>query len=229
MNNDLYLSIQRVCGVMVGAIAAGVLPTFTSPAIANEQNTDSDLRLYQPERGGTCLLGDKQLTPLIPVNSEEFSNLGTLSERPSFFVYIPPNQAWELKFEIVTENERQESENVVGTPLIFEVPDGGGVVRVVLPESVSLQVGRRYQWSFVVVCDWEDPSRTIAVRGEIQRLTPAELSREKTPHFRLARIWYDALEASYELGQAGKLLKLVGLGEFAEEPLISLTESEGSE
>lgn len=78
----------------------------------------------------------------------------TTSERPSFWFYVP-YKSHSLPIEFVLQDELNR--NVYKSSLNV-VHEQAGFVRISIPQTVaSLQVGRIYQWFFLVNCDTEAP------------------------------------------------------------------------
>lgn len=200
------------------------------------------------EGGGTrgeCLRG-KMLTAIVPK-----SNTGkTLSEYPTFFVYVPASlQSWAdtvkgAEFGIEDENGNEIYSDVV------TLPDNYGIVSVSIPSTPNapkLEVGKNYTWYFHVICDWQnnplDRSSIHYVESRIQRVEPSEelaiWLKEKSARDRVDMLaekgmWYDMIATLAELrrDRPGDLLLAaewarllrhdqVQLSDLAEEPLVN--------
>jgi hypothetical protein len=144
---------------------------------------------------------EEKLTALVPG-----TNLGlTVSERPTFWFYVPYSSNNRLAVEFSLQDKEgkslyQQNFPLVGTP---------GIVSIRLPETVSpLEIGKLYHWRFTVICDPNNRLDDLTVEGGVERslLTPELKSRleKETPRERIAiyaenGFWYDALTNLVEL------------------------------
>ncbi|WP_371357149.1 DUF928 domain-containing protein, partial [Hydrocoleum sp. CS-953] len=88
---------------------------------------------------GSCLLGNKKLTLLVP---ETRSGL-TISKYPTFFVYIPPyKDAQEAEF-FITDAEKNDIYNHR-----LQLPEKSGIIRIKISpkKSPPLEVRKNYLW-----------------------------------------------------------------------------------
>lgn len=231
----------------VSAIAAAVT-SLPAPVLARSQPfllsqnvnfrppdvTAPDNRQGGTHRGAKLCPAGLSITPLIPE-----SNIGlTLAESPTFFVYVPQTSA-EIEFVLLTEN---------GTEIVYETAfkvDKPGIVGVTVPATSnnkkSIEVGKRYEWSFSMVCDPQDRSADVVVQGLVQRIEPQsnlkqDLENNADAMSRLNvyaknGIWYETLATLAELRRKSpdnqtlaaewqQLLKSQGLDSIAAQPLI---------
>lgn len=171
------------------------------------------------------------LKPLMPQSKDGL----TVSERPTFLVYIPPNSANEIFFRLVGEtNNYRYQTKITGT-------SGGGVVSIKLPDSApALEVGKNYKWTAIATGAEGIRPDSPGVRGEIRRIEPSpelKIQLEKvTPLERAALygkagIWFDTVGTLAELKRAQpedatlayawkQLLGSVGLEAVAATPLL---------
>lgn len=186
-------------------------------------------------RSGGCLQAitsiGECMVPLMPATKDGL----TTSERPTFFVHVADSAAKELFFSL-----RDASDNSIYQTKIA-LNGKTGVVSVQLPETApGLEIGKTYQWAFIMVGDQGLRPDSPGVRGEVKRveLTP-ELKSQLDQGKPLTRaelygkngIWYDTLAT---LAQARReqpndttlaanwqdLLKSVGLDAIATQPLL---------
>lgn len=243
MKRFLHLA---ACSVAVSAIAAtvGSLPTQVraqSQPILISQNvnfkppnvTAPGNRQGGTHRGnGACPAG-LSITPLVPV-----SNIGlTNSESPTFFVYVPQTSA-QIEFTLLSENE---DEVVYETAFKIDKP---GIVGVSVPAAdkpKSVEVGKRYVWSFSMICDQNDRSADLVVKGWMQRIQPlpnlnSDLVATPDPMAKASvyannGIWYETVTTLAQLrsqtptdsklrAQWTKLLQSQGLESIADQPLV---------
>lgn len=186
-------------------------------------------------RSGGCLQAGSNIGGcIVPLMPETKGGL-TISERPTFLVYVADRAAKELFFSL-----RDESDNGVYQAKIA-LNGQTGIVSVKLPDNApALEVGKTYQWAFIMVGDQGLRPDSPGVRGEVRRveLNP-ELKSELAEGKPLDRaelygkngIWYDTVAT---LAQARReqpqdttlvanwqdLLKSVGLEAIATQPLL---------
>ena len=92
----------------------------------------------------------------------------TVSEHPTFFVYVPATQAKMGEFAIADEHDLYD---VYYTS--FPLPKEPGIVRLTVPETAEpLELGKNYKWYFVIVCDPIDRMANRSVSGFIKRTEP---------------------------------------------------------
>lgn len=174
-----------------------------------------------------CLAAEKAL-PLSLMPTTNAHPGTTISSNPAFFFYIPETTAEIGEFLLVDDGW----DEVYITE--FQLPRAPGVIKVSLPKTVELEVGREYKWQFMIVCDRFDRSADRFVLGKLEReqLSPemeARLELEPNPIERAklyarAKIWYEALTQvasarSQYPGAWEELLRSAGLGAIASEPL----------
>ena len=184
-------------------------------------------------RGSSCVaLSERnKLKPLIPTG-----NIGlTVSEHPTFFGYIPKSTAKLGEFVL------REPNNRVVYRTRFALPSQPGIVSISLPATArSLEIGKQYQWSFILICDPEDRSDSASTPPAwIERIeqseTLAEQIKNATPEtlpavYAEAGIWFDALASRVKLLPSQSqtewqqnwelLLSTAGLQAFVQQPLV---------
>lgn len=147
---------------------------------------------------GACLssaIASKEtVTALIP-----HSRLGlTVSERPTFFVYVPKTTAKEATFSL------QDAERNLIYRTKVALRETGGVIRITVPETVkALQLDNDYRWVVEIHCLADlDPDNPFAEgwvrRTSIDANLAGKLETAKTPLERAIAysqegIWYEAL------------------------------------
>ena len=194
---------------------------------------------------GRCLPETKVLVPLVPK-----TNLGlTVSDRPSFFAYVPavsratpessaPESSKMAEF-LLLSNDDQE----VVYQATFTLPQNPGVVQYDLPEDApALKAGSRYHWYITLSCDTAiGPSKNPSAQGWIERtalssnLTKALKTTEPSKRPALyaeAGIWHETLTTLADLHRQNpkntavmadwtSVLKSVGLDAVASEPIAN--------
>lgn len=186
---------------------------------------------------GKCPVASSQLTALVPVLPKTPDRPDaipvwalTVSDRPTFWFYVPYPLTRDLATEFVLQDEQgkylyQTSLAQSGTP--------PGVVSVTLPATVPpLEVDKRYHWYFLIYCTASNP---MFVDGWVERkpnaLSQTALSREQAQRYAANGIWYDALTTLAQLRRQKpqdstltqdwtNLLQSAGLGTIAPAPLV---------
>ncbi|MBD2181941.1 DUF928 domain-containing protein [Planktothrix sp. FACHB-1355] len=187
-------------------------------------------------RGPSCVeSGVLPVTALMPTRD----NVGTTaSTNPTLFFYVPKTIAKSAEFVVVDE---QGKEVYLSS---FPLAATGGIVKVHIPQSASLQVGKDFVWQFALICDGSDRSKDQFVRGTIrpielssdlkQKLQQASSPLEQAKLFAEARIWNETLAIVAELRNTyptewEQLLKSVGLEALAAEPIVDSSTAEKSQ
>jgi hypothetical protein len=127
----------------------------------------------------------------------------TLTERPTFLVYVPRTSAETAEFSL----RDRESRGVYRTTIaLTHTPD---IISVSPPEqAMPLEIGMQYTWSFAVICNPNDRLEDRFVTGTVQRIeldsTRLQQIKQAPPEQRMALyqedgIWYDALALLFEL------------------------------
>ena len=185
-------------------------------------------------RGSQLCPAGLSVTPLVPS-----TNIGlTLTESPTVFVYVPHTSA-EIEFTLLTENEEE-----IVYEKTFKV-DESGIVEISIPATVnnrkSLEVGKRYVWSFSTICEPEDRSADAVVKGFVQRVASQSTLKSDLaspdPMTRLNvyaqnGIWYETLATLAQMrrqtpgdarltAQWTELLQSQGLESVADQPLVA--------
>jgi len=100
-----------------------------------------------------------------PTLVSEYPTL-TISEYPTFFVYVPQTSAQRVRFVLTEKN----SHEIYKT---FPLPSTPGIVSVTLPaDKPPLEIGKVYKWSFSIICKPGDSSQNITVYGWVKRTEP---------------------------------------------------------
>jgi hypothetical protein len=197
-------------------------------------------------RGGTSRRGDcpilkMPLTALVP--GEETNNksfLGTtISEYPSFWVYIPELPTDIRSGEFVLQD--QEGDDIWRTPITLT--GKSGIISVKLPPNpqYALKPNLKYHWYFNIYCNPTQKNSVYFVDAWVRRvtLTPQlqqQLNKAKSRQYKVYianNIWYDAVSNLGELRRNNlgvnvfledwtKLLKSVNLPELAPAPIVQI-------
>ncbi len=189
-------------------------------------------------RGGSCLEAGKQPVSLLP--KEQWGL--TLSERPTFFWYIPASPVQQASFLLLNDDDSQ-----VLYETTLTLPPLGGIVSLQLPpESTTLQVGKRYHWYLTLNCNSINLEANPLIEGWVERIEAdaqlAQALKQATPQtqaklYAEAGIWYEALTTLANLRRtqprnaqalAGwtELLRSVDLGNIVKVPLTNCCQAE---
>lgn len=237
---SLSLNLMLIAGlvIQVGAQSAPVIPGKTIVSVTFEPLRDGkpdDSAGGASRNGGICpqdtqLLGPS-VTPLRPATHSEL----TVSEHPTFFVYVPQTSAGKALFVLKDDNEDYYYQKII------PMNRSGGIVSFKLPEDApKIEVGKTYQWSFVMMCGETIRPDNPTVEGRIQRIAPnpalssqlKSLSAvERAALYGKNGIWYDTLTSLAQQRRSQpkdstlaatweKLLKSVGLEAIATKPLL---------
>lgn len=180
-----------------------------------------------------CPAVDRQLTALVPEN-----NLGlTIAKSPTFWFFVPQLPTTARSGEFVLQDEAHN--DLYRTP--FKLPEKPGIVSIRLPSNPqsSLKIDKMYRWHFRIYCQPQTTSEYYWVEGWVKQvaLNPtleSQLEAAKPQEYIIYAengLWYEALTRLAELRLKDpqnttlnenwtKLLKSVGLEEFAKAPLF---------
>jgi hypothetical protein len=185
---------------------------FKAPKVGAPGNREAGA-----SRSDTCAstVSSRGLTAILPT-----TNLGlTTQPYPTFFAYIPSNNAVKAEFRLIEEETGEEI--FVGQIQMPKADDSNAiyknkasVVRMPLPKASSakgLEAGKNYLWALMVVCNANNRAEDIVVTGVIQRVdaeyiqtldpeTKQKLNRvnevsdrEQLSIYASAGIWHDML------------------------------------
>jgi hypothetical protein len=215
-------------------VSAG--PRFIQPA---EDRDNLFPTTQSPEPGGVrghCLdFPQASFTALVPENKIA----RTVSDYPTFFFYLPQPNAELAEFILVDEKD----------DVIYQqdltIKNLSGVIGVSIPANTNvppLEVGKKYTWSFSLVCDPDDRAgdkiesgviRRVELSADILRELEKADPRQKTFIYAREGIWQDAVSNLAAARRANpndtvfqtdweSLLNSVTLGEIAKEPIVEM-------
>ncbi|WP_190893716.1 DUF928 domain-containing protein [Nostoc linckia] len=150
---------------------------FTSTGRPNRQ-TDA------ASRGNCDGIEATELTALVPKNGGS-----TVSEYPTFWVYVP-NLPKDIRYaELVLQNEA-EQKTIERTR--YTLQSTPGIVSVTVPSKPqnSLKQGKVYNWSFRMVCN---DGNSFDVGGIVERINLGSANTNDYQSYLNNKIWYDAL------------------------------------
>jgi type II secretory pathway pseudopilin PulG len=208
-------------------------------------------------RGGTsrngCPISSKPLTALVPgeetsdKSSKSVSFLAqTVTEKPTFWVYVPNSSAKERSGEFVMQNET--GKEIYRTSLTL--PKQAGTIGLRLPNDpkYALQTNKNYHWYFKLFCDGEgsvaqnsQKENYVYVDASIERVALTDRLGNQTQKiasknyvtYANNNLWYDAIAHLANLRLAkpqeqifrqdwAKLLTVSGLSDLVEEPIVKI-------
>ena len=167
-----------------------------------------------------------KMTALMPSNNL----VTTVAAHPALFISIPETGKF-TEAELAVYDE--EDNRVYKKNLIL--PNTPGILRLRLPETVSLEIGKNYRWYFSLMCDPDERSREPFVQGWFQRteLNP-ELENmleqesdllEQALLYSQAKIWHETITLLADLRESNpaeweELLKSVELEDISGQPFV---------
>jgi hypothetical protein len=168
------------------------------------------------QRGGAvrdrCPNVDQPLTALVPATNEGIPFVEpTISERPSFWFYVPyfPASQRNAEFVLIDGNE----DNVYAAT--FPLTQPPGIVSLQLPPTVPpLQEGKQYRWVFSVICNPANRSADATVNGWVERVPvsvalsnqlQAATDKEQVFIYAEQGLWYETLTSFAQLQRTNSL------------------------
>lgn len=157
---------------------------------------------------GTCEQDpeDAYYVPLSPIGQVGL----TVSEYPTFFMYVPEAPARTIQLSILARKDENTEEPV--TSVTFTTPRKAGIISISIPTNPknSLKVGQLYRWEMEIICNRIDRSGNAAMEGFIERVSKdgidANLANAKEtdlPTIYAERgIWYESLASALKLRAA---------------------------
>ncbi|MDF5720305.1 MAG: DUF928 domain-containing protein [Rhizonema sp. PD37] len=136
------------------------------------------------------------MTALVPP-----TNIGlTISERPTFWFYIPYQSISTKPVEFLLLNDQK---NVVYKKT-YPLTSTPGIISITLPQNAPiLENGKKYNWVLSFICDPENRLKDTFVKGYIEKipinfnlkslLDVANTPTERVSVFAENGVWYDAL------------------------------------
>jgi Domain of Unknown Function (DUF928) len=222
-----------------------ILSCFPAPLLAGTASilVSQNVRFKPPDvaapdnRQGATHRGEACPKALSIIALIPQSNRGlTVAESPTFFAYVS-QKSTSIEFTLQTEDGTE----VYSTDFKVDKP---GIVEVRIPPATdkqkSLEVGKRYQWSFSVICNPNDRSGDYFVKGFVQRVEPGPTLKNDLANAEpMARaiayansgIWYETVSTLAEMlrkspgdkaliAEWQQLLRSQKLGELATKPLL---------
>jgi hypothetical protein len=139
--------------------------------------------------------------PLIPHNNHGL----TTADRPTFYANVPENNAEKVFFSL------RDQDNQTLYQKEFSIPQTGGIIRFSLPETApSLEIGKNYQWSMVLMCNQMMRPDSPRITSWVKRVEPLPMTVnqpqnqtgiELAAFYAQNGIWYDSLNILGNLWQ----------------------------
>lgn len=122
-----------------------------------------------------CPINDADVSEFKALVPEE-NKIQTHATYPTFWFNIPFAQSKELRYAEFMLLYGEDRTYALEEPILFDLPDKAGVVKVQLPTSVpGLERDRPYRWYFSIQCDRNELSRNPVLSGEIERSPQASI------------------------------------------------------
>jgi len=195
-------------------------------------------------RGTGCVPKGNSIIALLPDNNMALTANGS----PTLFVYIPATDAKEGELNLYEEKDTIQP--VYSTKVaVSKTPGIASISIPVNAKGLPLQYGKKYKWSFSLICDAEDRAEDTTVSGWVQREQPTftlvnnlrnvKNKREIPSIYADAGYWEETLTSLAALRRENpndatlkqdwqNLLRDVGLGKIALENLVDCCNPETS-
>lgn len=220
------------------------------PASLSRSLLPDSLNFKPPERGTPdgreqgatrnpgCMVGNKQLTALVPQSENKLPGVGlTVAGYPTFSWYMPETSARSAEFVLEDENAQPVYK------ANFAIAGKPGIYSLDLPASANLpplEQNKEYNWRVSIFCKANDREQPPYVEGWVKRiaLDPVLANKvqratlqERVGLYAQARLWHETLATLLELRRLNpndstlasdwkKLLLSVELNKVANEPLV---------
>lgn len=180
----------------------------------------------------SCIQGNVPLTALTPVDNV----VTTVSGNPSLFWYVPQTRARIATFTLFDHQKNR----VYRT--FLPLKSKSGVMKLSLPSTVSLEMGKNYRWQLTLICNPASLQQDVLVEGTIQRtqlsseqqeeLAQAKQSIDKAQVYADAKVWQETITILEQLRREQpnnsmiaenwkELLESVELEAIADQPLLN--------
>ncbi|MDJ0648960.1 MAG: DUF928 domain-containing protein [Xenococcaceae cyanobacterium MO_188.B19] len=173
-----------------------VLADYKPPPEQKPPQTNSDGLV---SRNGSC---QSNQPPFLTVLAPKNNHVGqTINTNPSFSWFVPDSQSYTLKFQLYHYNQKGQREPIWSK----ELQSQPGIMTISLPEHESiLEVGKRYHWKVIILCNPNRPSSALVTGTDIDivektpslelLLTNAEDVAEIINIYGEYSLWYDAFD-----------------------------------
>ena len=164
------LASATICLPFIQAVESFAQIRFNAPKLTAPGNRESGAA-----RSDTCVttVDDDGLTAVLPE-----TNVGlTTNEFPSFFAYVPANNAERAELRLLEEDTGNELyAGQVSLPSADPTADyrhEASLVSLSIPgdgSATALESGKNYLWALMLVCEPDNRAADIVVTGVVQRV-----------------------------------------------------------
>lgn len=134
-----------------------------------------------------------KIIPVVPNNNFAL----TISDRPDFWIYLPPTSAKQAILSI------KEAGTTPHWQQLVSLTGKTGIMGITLSDDApALKIGKNYQWAVILVCgDRPNPNDPV-VTSWIKRVEESQITKganypselEKAADYAKQGVWYDALD-----------------------------------
>lgn len=191
---SLSLVMAGLTGYPISLLAESASSTINSHLLITQSSRKKKLdfsstgspnrQIDAASRGNCDGIERKELTALVPKNGGL-----TVSEYPTFWVYVPNDPKYIRYAELVLQNEA-EQKTIERTRYKLQSTPGIVSVTVLSKPQNSLKNGKVYNWSFRIVCN---SGNSFDVGGTVERVSLSSASTNDYQSLLNNKIWYDAL------------------------------------
>ncbi|VEP14662.1 conserved hypothetical protein [Hyella patelloides LEGE 07179] len=186
-------------------------------------------------RGNSCVASSQEFMALVPDTAVNH----TASLNPKLYFHVPKTEdSQTIEFVLRDRSDRLVYETII------ETKGESGIMSVEIPLAInnqakSLESSADYRWYLSHICNPEKRSQDLVLEGWIKHQELSKITQEKlatlTPaeqaqFYQQKGLWYDALAIAATEAQAkpenlsetqwSELLSTIGLGKFANQPLV---------
>lgn len=190
---SLFLVVAGLTSYPISLLAESASSTINSHLLItqssrkkklNFSSTNSPNRQTDAGSRGNCNgIETKELTALVPKNGGR-----TLSEYPTFWVYVP-NEPKNIRYAELVLQDKAAKKTIDRTPYTLQSTPGFVGVTVPSKPQNSLKQGKIYDWYFRIVCN---SGNSFDVGGTVERVSLAATTNDYQSYLN-NKIWYDAL------------------------------------
>ena len=176
----------------------------------------------------SCLIEEEQDLPLVALMPDRENESRTSIATPSLYWYVPQTTASKGEFVLVDENNQE------AYYAAFDLPKQPGIIKLRIPEAASLEPGKIYSWSMMVICDSRYRNRDKYVEGKIEYVTPDdEINRqvsvspalEQAKIYANSNLWLETLDTIVKIRPENpdawqELLQSVGLESLSDKNFV---------
>ena len=225
VKKNFFLGLKSLC---ISLICLGEVFTFSAGAIEFPRAPERDPPKSTAAGGrrGGCVSGKYPIKAFTPGDDNYIT---TVSSRPELFIYLPKTQAKFLQFSLKQEN----GENIDTQEI--PIDQGDYVIKINLPENISLETGSKYQWEASLICNPMLINTGNYTNGIIEKVTlPPEVQTqlnnqnplEQAQLYANQNIWSETLSLVSNLRESQpeqwqQLLTSVGLQDYADKEFQS--------